>query len=72
VWGHRYRAALTWLGPDAATGVDPTLSLLPAPIDHDQDAASPRRTRLTPAQVRAALHEYLHTGTRPNTITWIG
>ncbi len=70
VWGHPQRAALTWLGQDAAIAADPSLPEWPEPIGHDQDAADPRRTRLTPAQARQALHEYLHTGQRPTSIAW--
>jgi hypothetical protein len=71
VWGHPQRAALTWLGDDAAIAVDPSLPQWPEPIGHDQDAASPRRTRLTPAQARRALREYLRTGRRPTSVVWL-
>jgi hypothetical protein len=71
VWGHPHRAALTWLGEDAAIAVDPELPEWPELIGHDQDAASADRTRLTPAQARQALHEYLRIGQRPTSITWV-
>ena len=71
VWGHPQRAAMTWLGEDAADAVDPDLLPWSHDIGHDQDAASPRRTRVTPEQVRAALREYLRTGRRPKCVTWV-
>ncbi len=71
MWGHPHRAALTWLGDDAAIAVDASLPEWPEPIGHDQDAASPRWTRLTPAQAREAICEWLATRRRPTNVTWV-
>lgn len=70
VWGHPERAAMTWLGEHPGRAVDPSLPPWPEPIGYDHGEAQPARTRVTPAQVRAALREYLRTGQRPTTITW--
>jgi hypothetical protein len=70
IWGHPQRAAMTWLGEDPAIAVDGSLPLWPEPIGYDQGEAQPPDTRLTPAQVREALHEYLRTGQRPTRVRW--
>jgi hypothetical protein len=71
VWGHPQRAAMTWLGKDAAIAVDASLPELPQPIGYDQGEAQPSDTRVTPTQVREALREYLRTGRRPTGVRWV-
>ena len=70
MWGHPHRAVLSWFGNEAATASDPHLPPWPEPIGHDLDSAEPWLTRITPAQARVALHEYLRTEARPTTVAW--
>lgn len=72
VWGHPERAAMAWLGDGAGDAADPSLPLWPEPIYYDFGEALPERIRVTPAQVRAAVREYVHTGQRPTAVNWIG
>lgn len=71
VWGHPERAAITWLGTRPGYAVDPSLPEWPEPIAHDQDEVASYRTRLTPAAARAAVGEYITTGTRPTCVEWV-
>ncbi|GIH21370.1 Imm1 family immunity protein [Rugosimonospora africana] len=70
VWGHPERAALTWLGDDPAIAADPSLPEWTEPIPNDQDETPPHHTRITPAQVREALHQYIHTRRQPTNVRW--
>ena len=74
--GHPQRGSLRWLGAEACfQAIEPDLPPLAEEIIYDNGGAAdpmdPEDTRLTPATVRRILLAYLHTGSRPQDITWI-
>ncbi len=71
IWGHPERAALTWLGDDAAMAVDTLLPEWPEPIGHDQDEASPRGTRLARHRLEMRSASGRRPDDGPTNVKWV-
>jgi hypothetical protein len=71
VFGRADRAMLTYT--DAGFGgraVDPQVPMATEDLNYDYGSVEPARTRLTAAQARRAIAEYVTTGRRPTCVMW--
>lgn len=73
--GHPERSWMTWLGDAAALAVDPQLRAWPELIECDRggqwDEVNPSWLRISATRAREAALEYVRTGRRPTSVTWV-
>ena len=72
VYGCTERAMLMYADENfGGWALDPDLPLAAEDLDYDYGSVEPDRTRITAAQARRAVAEFIDTGGRPSGLSWL-